>query len=157
VPTRRYVFLSFVACGTIASVAGILLASQLGSVSQTIGPSYLLPAYAACFLGTTQLKPERFNIWGTMIALFLLATGVEGLQLSGAQLWVTDMFNGVALIGAVSVAVVTERRRAHVEIAAVELSNLENPNPELLIAGPGGPGLDPSEAEGDSPRERSVR
>jgi len=125
VPTRRYIFLSFVACGVIASASGVLLSSQLGSVSQTIGPSYLLPAYAACFLGTTQLKPERFNVWGTMIALYLLATGVEGLQLVGAQLWVTDLFNGAALIGAVSIAVVSERRRAHVETAAPEPSESE--------------------------------
>jgi ribose transport system permease protein len=157
VATRRYVFLSFVVAGAIASTAGVLLASQLGSVSQTIGPSYLLPAYAACFLGTTQLKPERFNVWGTMIALYLLATGVEGLQLVGGQLWVTDLFNGVALIGAVSVAIVTERRRAHVETTAVDLSELEGSGSEALLAGPGGSGLDAAEAEGVSPRDRSVR
>jgi ribose transport system permease protein len=125
VPTQHYIFGSFVVCGMMASLAGILLASQLGSVSQTIGPSYLLPAFAAAFLGTTQLKPERFNVWGTLIALYLLATGVEGLQLLGAQLWVTDLFNGVALIGAVSVAVLSERRRAYSETQASEIDQLE--------------------------------
>ena len=135
VPTQRYVFGSFVVCGMMASLAGILLASQLGSVSQTIGPSYLLPAFAACFLGTTQLKPERFNVWGALIALYLLATGVEGLQLLGGQLWVTDMFNGVALIGAVSIAVMSERRRAYVETRASELDQLEGTAP-AFVAGP---------------------
>jgi len=125
VPTQRYIFGSFVVCGMMASLAGILLASQLGSVSQTIGPSYLLPAFAAAFLGTTQLKPERFNVWGALIALYLLATGVEGLQLLGAQLWVTDLFNGAALIAAVSVAVLSERRRAYSETQASELDQLE--------------------------------
>ena len=60
----------------------------------------------------TQLKPGRFNVWGTFVALYLLATGVKGLQLAGGQLWITDLFNGVALIGAVSLAVIGERRRA---------------------------------------------
>jgi len=112
VPNRRYIFWSFVVSGTLASLAGTLLAAKIGSVDPLAGPSYLLPAFAACFLGMTQLKPGRFNVWGTFVALYLLATGVKGLQLVGGQLWITDLFNGVALIGAVSLAVLGERRRA---------------------------------------------
>jgi ribose transport system permease protein len=86
VRTGRYVFCTFVVSGTIASAAGILLTAKIGSVSPDIGPPYLLPAFAACFLGTTQFKPGRFNVWGTVLALYLLATGVKGLQLAGGQL-----------------------------------------------------------------------
>jgi ribose transport system permease protein len=123
VRTRQYLFGSFVVCGFGASLAGVLLASQLGTVDQTIGPPYLLPAFAACFLGTTQLKVGRFNVWGTILALYLLATGVEGLQLAGLQLWITDLFNGVALIGAVSVAVISERRRVIRQTAVTALAS----------------------------------
>ena len=112
VRTKRFTFWSFVVSGVLASLAGVLLAAKIGSVDPLVGPSYLLPAFAACFLGMTQLKPGRFNVWGTFVALYLLATGVKGLQLAGGQLWITDLFNGVALIGAVSLAVVGERRRA---------------------------------------------
>jgi ribose transport system permease protein len=111
VRTARYVFCTFVASGVIASVAGVLVVAKIGSVSPDIGPPYLLPAFAACFLGTTQLKPGRFNVWGTVLALYLLATGVKGLQLTGGQLWITDLFNGVALVGAVSLALYGEKRR----------------------------------------------
>jgi ribose transport system permease protein len=112
VRTKRFTFWSFVVSGVLASLAGVLLAAKIGSVDPQVGPSYLLPAFAACFLGMTQLKPGRFNVWGTFVALYLLATGVKGLQLAGGQLWITDLFNGVALIGAVSLAVIGERRRA---------------------------------------------
>jgi ribose transport system permease protein len=111
VRTGRYVFGTFILTGIFASLAGALLAAKVGSVSSEAGPSYLLPAFAACFLGTTQIKIGRFNVWGTIIALYLLATGVKGLQLAGLELWVTDLFNGVALIGAVSLAVISEKRR----------------------------------------------
>jgi ribose transport system permease protein len=117
VRTKRYIFWSFVASGILASLAGALLAAKIGSVDPLGGPSYLLPAFAACFLGMTQLKPGRFNVWGTFVALYLLATGVKGLQLAGGQLWITDLFNGVALIGAVSLAVIGERRRARRAVA----------------------------------------
>ena len=41
--------------------------------------------------------------------MYLLATGVTGLQLAGAQFWITYLFNGLALIIAVSLGVVQGR------------------------------------------------
>ncbi len=108
---NRYVITSFVATGAFAGLGGVLLTAKIGQVSSSLGPPYLLPTFAACFLGTTQVKVGRFNVWGTVLALYLLATGVKGLQLAGSQLWVTDLFNGIALVGAVSVAVISQRRR----------------------------------------------
>jgi ribose transport system permease protein len=110
VQTTRYVFASFVVSGLLASVAGVLVAAQLGDLSPSLGPSYLLPAFAACFLGTTQIRLGRFNVWGTVLSLYLVETGITGLQLAGASLWVTDLFNGLVLIAAVAVAVVSQRR-----------------------------------------------
>jgi ribose transport system permease protein len=128
VRTTRYVFGTFVACGVIASVAGVLVVAKIGTVSPDIGPPYLLPAFAACFLGTTQLKPGRFNIWGTVLALYLLATGVKGLQLAGGQLWITDLFNGVALVGAVALALYGQKRR----VATSAASARRRPTTEVI-------------------------
>lgn len=111
VRTNRYIVGCMMASSFMAGIAGVLLLSRIGSVSSTIGPSYLLPAFAGCFLGTTQLKPGRYNVWGTLLALFLLATGVKGFQLASGQNWINAMFNGVALILAVGLAVIFERRR----------------------------------------------
>lgn len=116
--TDRFIFWSFVISGTGASVAGVLLASNLNSVNQSLGPQYLLPAFAAAFLGMTQLKPGRFNIWGTVLAIYLLGTGVQGLRLAGADLWVTDVFNGLALIIAVAITVFMQQRRRRREVKA---------------------------------------
>lgn len=102
--TQRYVFGSLVASATIASVAGIIFAARVGSASLTVGPTFLLPAFAAVFLGSTQIKPGRVNVWGTLVAIFLLATGVKGLQLMGAPFWVDSLFNGIVLIAAVALA-----------------------------------------------------
>ncbi|MDW5593767.1 ABC transporter permease [Conexibacter stalactiti] len=104
VRTGRMVFGSLVTSALLSSCAGILLASKLSTATPDLGPAYLLPAFAAAFLGTTQIKPGKFNVVGTLIAIFLLATGVKGLQLAGAADWVTDLFNGLALIIAVGLA-----------------------------------------------------
>jgi len=111
VSTDRMVFAGLVASSTAATIGGILVTSQIGSVSPTIGSGYLLPVFAAVFLGTTQIKVGRFNVWGTMVAIYLLATGVKGLQLGGGEGWITDAFNGVALLLAVSLAVLGQRRK----------------------------------------------
>lgn len=112
VRTRRFTFFALVSSSLLASVAGLLLASKIGQVGPTVGPEYLLPAFAACFLGTTQFKLGRFNVPGTLLALFLLATGVTGLQQIGGELWITALFNGVALIVAVSASILAARSKA---------------------------------------------
>ncbi|HTX07822.1 MAG TPA: ABC transporter permease [Solirubrobacteraceae bacterium] len=112
IPVRRYIAGSLIFTGLIAGVAAVLVASDLGTVDYSIGQGYLLPTFAACFLSTTQVKPGRFNVWGVVVSLTLLTTGEKGLILAGAPTWITDMFDGVALLAAVGLAVVFRRRTA---------------------------------------------
>jgi ribose transport system permease protein len=95
--TRRLGFGSLLVSGTVAGVGGVLLASQVSSGSPDIGPPYLLDAFAAAFLGATQLG-GRFNAWGTVISVLLLGTGKAGLVLVGAPVWSSSMFTGVVLL-----------------------------------------------------------
>jgi len=98
------VVVALVCCGAIAAFSGLLVSSALGTGDPTIGPAYLLPAFSAAFLGSTQFRGGRFNVWGTVLAVYVLATGVKGLQLAGAPIWIPDLFNGVALLLAVGLA-----------------------------------------------------
>jgi ribose transport system permease protein len=100
----RLRLLSFVVCSLIASMSGLLLAGSLGSVDPSSASSYLLAPVTAAFLGTTCIQLGRFNIVGTLVGLYLIAFGITGLQLLGYQGWVTDVFNGVALILALAFA-----------------------------------------------------
>ena len=95
---------AFLLSGLVAAFAGVILAAQIGSASPDVGGPYLLPAFSAVFLGATQVFPGRVNVPGTLIAIFLLATGVKGLQLAGAPSYINDLFNGAALIIAVALA-----------------------------------------------------
>jgi ribose transport system permease protein len=107
----RLVLLSFVTAGLLAGVAGALIVATQSGGNPQIGPGYTLPALAAAFLGATTIKPGRYNIPGTLAAVFFLAFSVNGLTLWGAEPWVSDAFNGSALIIAVTIAVVSGRRR----------------------------------------------
>jgi ribose transport system permease protein len=103
-------FLSLIASGTIAAVAGVVLAGTTGSADPNSSASFLLPAFAACFLGSTTLKIGRFNPWGTFIALYFIVTGTTGLQLLGAQNYVQQLFYGAALIIAVILSKILRQR-----------------------------------------------
>ena len=103
VKTKRLRFVSLVVSALIAGFAGVVLASTLGSGDPQAGNPYLLSAYAAAFLGASQLRPGRFNAWGALIAVLLLGTGTIGLGLAGAANWTVDMFTGVVLIAALAI------------------------------------------------------
>lgn len=111
VQTDRYVWGSLMVSSTFAALGGVLLAAQFGSTQAQSGAPYLLPAFAAAFLGSTQFK-RRFNVWGTMLAVVVLQSGVKGLQLAGVgTTWIESLFFGVAL--AVAVGFSTFRKRVH--------------------------------------------
>jgi ribose transport system permease protein len=93
---------SLITSSVLAACAGVMLVGQIGAASPAIAAPYLLPAYAAAFLGATAFTPGRFNVWGTLWAVYLLAVGTIGFQLLGFSSWVTDVFNGAVLILAVA-------------------------------------------------------
>jgi ribose transport system permease protein len=105
VPTDRVVWGVFVVSGFVAGLAGVIFSMQSGLYSSTIGPGYLFPAVAAVFLGASQLS-QRPNVWGTLIAYFALAFGIQGLVLSAsdASVWSQPVFQGLSLIIAVALA-----------------------------------------------------
>jgi ribose transport system permease protein len=96
----------------LSSFAGLVLAGQLGAIDPSVGSQYLLQPFAAALLGATTITLGRYNAIGTLVALYLLVVGVTGLQLLGASSWANDVFNGVALVVAVTVARLTARSRA---------------------------------------------
>lgn len=110
-PVPRIVMLSFVLSGTLAGVAGVLQVARSGLANPQIGPNFVLPALAAAFLGATTIRPGRYNVPGTVLAVFFLAATVSGLTLSGVEPWVEPAFNGTALIIAVAMSTVIARHR----------------------------------------------
>jgi ribose transport system permease protein len=100
---------AFVVSAVISSMAGIVITARVNSGSHTAGPPYLLPAFAAVFLGATQFRHGRFNVWGAVVAVLLLGTGTVGLSLAGAPTWAPDVFQGVVLIAAMAITRAEQR------------------------------------------------
>ncbi|GAA2229307.1 ABC transporter permease [Herbiconiux moechotypicola] len=101
---------AFTVAGLIAGVGGVFAAAATGGFDPAVSQSYLLPIFAATFLGTAILSPGRFNPLGTLVAVYFLATGVLGLQLLGATSWVSSVFYGGVLVVAVTISTVLHAR-----------------------------------------------
>ncbi|MBK0419805.1 ABC transporter permease [Leucobacter sp. CSA1] len=102
---------AYLVSGLLAALVGLVFLGWFGAVDPGVGSQFMLQPLAAAFLGTTAVVLGRFNALGTVIAVYLLVVGITGLQVLGAQTWVTNVFYGLALIIAVTAAKIADRRR----------------------------------------------
>jgi len=107
----RVVIGSFVLGGALAGVAGLLQVGYSGQANPAVGPNFTLPALAAAFLGASAIKPGRYNVGGTLIAIYFLATAISGLNFVGLGRGIEPLFNGAALIVGVGLSSWLGRRR----------------------------------------------
>lgn len=103
---------ALIASSTFATIAGMVLAGTSASAQTGVGNGYLLPAFAAAFLGSTAIIPGQFNAWGSWASVYFLLTGITGLSLVGYSGWPEQVFYGGALILAVVLSQFAMRARA---------------------------------------------
>ena len=109
ISAKRYITLAFVAAGTLAAFAGVVLQSQL-----QVGQSSVARSVAGFHCGAARRDVDsagRVNVWGTVLAVAVLAVTVAGLNQLGAPFFVEPLFNGAMLILAVGLAVQAAERR----------------------------------------------
>ncbi len=104
IPVTRMRLICFLASGVVAAMAGVIYAGTSGSADPNSGTQLMLPAFAAAYLGATAISPGRFNPLGSMIAVYLLVTGITGLSILGIDTFVQDLFYGGALVVAVALS-----------------------------------------------------
>lgn len=102
-PTSGLTVGAFVASGTIAGAAGVVEAAILGSGNPQVGAGFLLPGFAAVFLGAAIYTIGRYNVIGTFVAVFVLAALVAGLQQFGLPFYIESLLKGAVLLVAVAI------------------------------------------------------
>jgi ribose transport system permease protein len=99
-----------VVSSVMSAAAGIFYAGTIGAADPLSGQTFLLPAFAAAFLGATAISPGRFNAWGSLLAVYFLVTGITGLTILGIQTYVQNLFYGAALVLAVALSQLVRKR-----------------------------------------------
>lgn len=115
IQVQRIRFGGYMVSALLSSLMGLVFLGYFGAVDPGVGSQYMLQPLAAAFLGTTAIVIGRFNAAGTVVALYLLIIGITGLQVLGAQTWVTNVFYGLALMVAVTASKLAGWKRKAVE------------------------------------------
>lgn len=100
----KYRTMGLMFSGLGAAIAGIVLASRLGSGQPTAGESFLLDGLAAVFIGMTTIKVGQPNVIGTFVGVLLIGILNNGLNLFGMPFFIQDMAKGLIMIIAVAFA-----------------------------------------------------
>jgi D-xylose transport system permease protein len=101
----------FIACSTLAAVAGILFASRDNSISPSTGGSTtLLYGVAAAVIGGTSLFGGRGRMSDAVIGGLVISVIANGLPLITSQAGIQFIVTGLVLLVAASVDALSRRR-----------------------------------------------
>jgi ribose transport system permease protein len=109
VAVDRSRIVGFAVAGTCSAIAGILMASNLGSGQVTAGDGFMLTSFAAAFLGSAALREGQFHLLGTLLGVVTVAVGNNGLAMIGAPIFTQYLFAGGLLVVAVALGGIGRR------------------------------------------------
>lgn len=104
IPVRRVKVICMSISAGMAALAGVCISATTGNSYPSAGAPYLLPAFAAAFLGATLFASRRFTPIGSVIAALLLQGVSTGLVVMNYDSWTVYTFNGLVLILAITAA-----------------------------------------------------
>jgi ribose transport system permease protein len=108
VPVRRVIASTYVWCGALAGVAGVMLAARLQSGQPTAGEFYELTAIAAVVLGGASLQGGEGILYKSVIGVFIMIVLGNALNL----LNVDSYWQRVAVGAVIIAAAAAERLRS---------------------------------------------
>jgi ribose transport system permease protein len=91
----------YAACGALAGLGGVVMASQLRSGAPTYGLMYELYVIAAVVVGGTSLAGGEGTIPGTLVGAFIIAVIQNGMNLTHVESYSQKVVLGLVILGAV--------------------------------------------------------
>jgi ribose transport system permease protein len=89
--------------GTMAGIAGIVMAARLGSGSPTLAGEFLLPAIACIVVGGTAITGGVGSIWRTFVGALIVQVVRIGMTFVGVSAFAQQIIFGLILVAAVAI------------------------------------------------------
>lgn len=89
--------------GTMAGVAGVVMAARLGSGSPILANEFLLPAIACIVVGGTAITGGVGSVWRTFVGALIVQVVRIGMTYMGVSVFAQQIVFGIILVVAVAV------------------------------------------------------
>jgi rhamnose transport system permease protein len=103
IPIARRVFTVFVVSGALAGIAGVLWASQYGTIDSTAGTGYELTVITAVVVGGVAIFGGSGSVVGAALGALLLNTINSALYVLGISAFWDQAIAGLLLISAITI------------------------------------------------------
>jgi ribose transport system permease protein len=110
VPVRRVIASTYVWCGALAGLAGVMLTARLQSGQPTAGEFYELTAIAAVVLGGASLQGGEGTLYKSIIGVFIMVVLGNSLNLLNVDSYWQRVAIGAVIIAAAAADRLRSRR-----------------------------------------------
>lgn len=94
---ERAVLLAYVICGSVAGLAGVLLAISIGSADMEMGNPFLLTSVGAVVLGGSRIAGGSASVVGTVLGALLLTLLVLAVTTAGLPIEMKHVVSGLVI------------------------------------------------------------
>lgn len=122
---------AFVITGSLAGLAGLILAARINSGQPNLGEGLELQSIAAAVVGGMALTGGRGGIGGVAMGILILTVLQNGLDITNVSSYVQQVLSGVVILLAVIADRLRNRpRKPRIEALAEEPAGPAEPEPE---------------------------
>jgi ribose transport system permease protein len=100
IPVKRVIASTYIWCGALSGVAGVMLAARLQSGQPTAGEFYELTAIAAVVLGGASLQGGEGTLYKSLIGVFIMIVLGNSLNLLNVDSYWQRVAVGIVIIAA---------------------------------------------------------
>jgi simple sugar transport system permease protein len=105
--TDRVIWWTFIICGVLAAVGGLMYSGRLASVAASQGSGAIFTVFAAAVIGGVSLNGGKGSVFGAFTGVLLLFMIRNVLTLAGVAAEWIDALNGAVILAALIVSRVT--------------------------------------------------
>jgi ribose transport system permease protein len=101
---------AYLIAGLLIGLAAAVESTRIGAIYQQ-GKLYMLPVFAACFLGSSMFVPGRVNIFGTLTGVLFLGIIEKFMTMINMESYIVSIAQGAILIVAVGLVAFKNRKK----------------------------------------------